>query len=322
MGQDGGAGIGLGIGSEIGGGAAWALDAGPLWLAAALALAALAIALVAVVALRRQAPVHRRLRAERGGTATSGAVVAAAGIRAGSLPSPMAARLRRAGVVTPQAVRVFWIVQAATAAGALSTASALMWSGFLYGLAPSLSGAAAAAVLAAGFGAPTAWLRRCRARRARAVRNALPDALDMMVVCLEAGLGLDATLSRVAAHIAPAHPLLAAELSQVALELRAGKSRAAAMRALAARLDVHELDAVVTLIVQSQGLGVGIADALRVHAGEVRAARLLRAEEIAHALPVKLTVPLVVCVLPAMLAVVLLPSIVSIVRDVLPNLAR
>jgi len=177
-------------------------------------------------------------------------------------------------------------------------------------------GGGAAAVL------PGRWRSRRAGRYRRAIARGFPDALDMMVVCVEAGLGLDAALSRVGGQIAPAHPLLAAELALVALELLAGKSREAALRACAARTGVAEIASFATLLIQSDALGSGIAQTLRVQAEEMRAARMLRAEEMAHTLPVKLTIPLVACILPAMIAVVLLPGIITIVRDVLPGLGR
>ncbi len=173
-----------------------------------------------------------------------------------------------------------------------------------------------------------AWIlpRRLRAwrasRRREALRHGFPDALDMMVVCVEAGLGLDAALNRVAAEIAQAHPPIAAELTQIGRELRAGRERDAVLRSFAHRAGLPEIASFATLLIQSEALGTGIARSLRVQAEEMRASRLLRAEEQAHTLPVKLTIPLVFCILPAMIAVVLLPSAIAIVRDILPNLGR
>ncbi len=157
-------------------------------------------------------------------------------------------------------------------------------------------------------------------RRQRAITEAFPDALDMMVVCVEAGLGLDAAFTRVGTQIAPAHPILASELGFVALELRAGKSREDALRHFAKRIGLKEVSSFVTLLLQSDALGTSVAQTLRVHADEMRASRMLRAEEMAHKLPVKMTIPLVTCILPAMMAVVLLPGMITIIRDILPNL--
>ena len=178
-------------------------------------------------------------------------------------------------------------------------------------------------ILAAlGIVVPGRWRAWRSVRHRDALRLGFPDALDMMVLCAEAGLGLDAALNRVAAEIAPAHPALGAELAQIGRELRAGKERGAVLRGFARRAGLPEIESFATLLVQSEALGTGIARTLRVQAEEMRSTRLLRAEERAHTLPVKLTLPLVVCVLPAMIAVVLLPGALTIARDVLPSLGQ
>jgi tight adherence protein C len=157
-------------------------------------------------------------------------------------------------------------------------------------------------------------------KRQRAIAEAFPDALDMLVVCVEAGLGLDAAFTRVGTQIAPAHPLLATELGMVALELRAGKSRADALRNLSTRIGLREVTSFVTLLLQSDALGTSIGQTLRIHADEMRIHRMLRAEEMAHKLPVKLTIPLVTCVLPVMFAAVMLPGMLTIARVIIPGL--
>jgi len=183
-------------------------------------------------------------------------------------------------------------------------------------------------VYAAGVSAVLVWIipNRLRAwrvsRRRDALRRGFPDALDMMVVCVEAGLGLDAALNRVAVEIAQAHPPISVELVQVGRELRAGRERGTVLRNFAHRTGLPEIVSFATLLIQSESLGTGIARSLRVQADEMRASRMLQAEEQAHTLPVKLTIPLVFCILPAMIAVVLLPSAIAIMRDILPNLGR
>ena len=186
--------------------------------------------------------------------------------------------------------------------------------------APQVAFYIAGVLWAAGFILPGRWRAWRLARRRNALRAGFPDALDMMLICVEAGLGLDAALNRVAAEIAPVHALIGAELTRVGQELRAGQDRGAALRGFARRAKLPEIDSFATLLIQSEALGTGIARTLKVQAEEMRAARMMRAEERAHTLPVKLTLPLVLCVLPAMIAVVLLPGIITIVRDVLPNL--
>lgn len=172
----------------------------------------------------------------------------------------------------------------------------------------------------AGLYLPGVWISSRVDKRQQAIREAFPDALDMMVVCVEAGLGLDAAFTRVGEQFASAYPILATELGFVSLELRAGKSREDAMRNFAQRIGLDEVSSFVTLLLQSDALGTSIGQTLRVHAEEMRAYRMLRAEEMAHKLPVKLTFPLVTCILPAMFAAVMLPGILTIIRVVIPSL--
>ena len=240
--------------------------------------------------------------------------------RRGGVPT-LRLRLRRAGLAGPNAVRAYVALRTVLAIGAplafLVAAAVLDWR-----LPLRDSILIAVGIGALGVALPGLWLSRRIEHRSRTIVDGFPDALDMMVVCVEAGLGLDAALTRVSSQIAPTHPVLAAELAQVTLELRAGKSREDALRNLAARVGLREVGAFVTLLIQTEALGTSIAQALRVHAEEMRRARLLRAEERAHKLPVKLTIPLVVCILPAMLVVVLLPGIIGIARNVLPHIGN
>lgn len=187
-------------------------------------------------------------------------------------------------------------------------------------VSPGAAVAAAALGVYGGLILPRRWLARRRAARRDAVLHGLPDALDMMVVCVEAGMGLDAALARVGTEVAPAHPALGEAFAAISRALRAGRSRAEALHEFARRTGAREASAFAALLAQAGQLGTGVAEGLRVLAEEMREARLLDAEERAHGLPVKLTIPLVVCILPALIAVVLLPGIVTIVRDVLPHL--
>lgn len=171
-----------------------------------------------------------------------------------------------------------------------------------------------------GFLLPHLFVVRRIFLRQRAVREGFPDALDLLLVCVEAGLGLDAAINRVGAEIATAHPILSEQFELTALELRAGKSRADALRTLSDRVGIIELAAFVTLLNQSDALGTSIAEALRVHADEMRVNRMLRAEEKAHKLPVKLSIPLVFMVLPALMIVILAPAVIDIVNQLFPIL--
>ncbi len=175
-------------------------------------------------------------------------------------------------------------------------------------------------LLVAGLYLPSAFVSNRARNRQRAISESFPDALDMLMVCVEAGLGLDSAFTRVGSQMAAAHPVLSEEFALVSLELRAGKSREAAMRNFAERIGTTEITSFVVLLIQSDQLGTSVAQTLRVQAEEMRVKRMLRAEEKAHMLPVKLSIPLVLCLLPSMIAVAVLPGIIRIIRDLIPNL--
>jgi tight adherence protein C len=169
---------------------------------------------------------------------------------------------------------------------------------------------------------PMIWLvLRTRSRQTLA-REGFPDALDMMLVCVEAGMGLDAAIDRVGLEVQRAHPTLAVQFALMSAELRAGRRREDALRNFADRIGIEEVSTLVTLLLQSEKLGTSLAQTLRVHADEMRAKRMLRAEEKAGRLPVLLSVPLVLFILPALMTVILTPAIIRVVRDLLPALAN
>jgi tight adherence protein C len=179
------------------------------------------------------------------------------------------------------------------------------------------------AILAGLFGAysPAMWLfLRIRSRQRRA-REGFPDALDMLLVCVEAGMGLDASIDRVGVEIARAHAMLAEQFVIIGAELRAGMRREDALRNLSERIGIEEVGSMVTMLLQSERLGTSLAQTLRVHADEMRGKRMMRAEEKANKLPVLLSVPLVICILPALMIVVLSPAIIRVLRDLLPSMA-
>lgn len=158
-------------------------------------------------------------------------------------------------------------------------------------------------------------------RRREAIRNGFPDCLDLMLVCVEAGLGLEAAMDRVGREMLNSHPLVAALLSTATLQLRAGAPREEALRKMGDSSGVDEIRSFATLLVQSDKLGTSIADTLRVYAAEMREKRRMRAEEKAHRLPVLISIPLVVCMLPTMIGVLMMPGVVRVVRQLLPALA-
>ncbi len=153
------------------------------------------------------------------------------------------------------------------------------------------------------------------------IENEFPDALDLLVVCVEAGLGMEAAFVRVAREVAESHPRIAVEFSRMAEELSAGRGRAEALRAMADRADVETVRAFVALLIQTDALGVSIAQSLRTYSNEMRQKRYLTAEEKAMRIPVLMTMPIVACFMPVMLVVLLLPPIIDAIRIVGPAMA-
>jgi tight adherence protein C len=168
--------------------------------------------------------------------------------------------------------------------------------------------------------APRFALKRLIKKRQTRIRKGLPDALDLAVICVEAGLGIDQALQRVGAEISHAHPELANELNLVGLEMRAGKARADALRNLASRTGVDDVRSLVAVLIQTDRFGTSIAQALRVHSDCMRTERRQRAEELAAKTKIKMVLPLVLCVFPSMFVVSLGPALVQLVRHLLPEL--
>jgi tight adherence protein C len=174
---------------------------------------------------------------------------------------------------------------------------------------------------ACGYYTPALWLQRAIARRKDALQRAIPDALDLMVVCVEAGLGLDQAIGRVGDEVKRSHPELSGELNLLSLELRSGVARQEALRNLAHRTDLEDVSSLVALLVQTDRFGTSIGQALRVHADAMRTKRRLRAEELAAKLPVKLLLPLIFFILPSMFIVVMGPACIKMVRLLFPALS-
>jgi tight adherence protein C len=169
----------------------------------------------------------------------------------------------------------------------------------------------AAIAWAYGHGLVNYWLKRRRRHRIQQITSALPDCLDLTIVCLEAGLGLNATIARLGEERSLMDDALGAEFGQVALELREGRSRDEALRALGERNGVDDLKSLAALIVQSDRLGASMARTLRAHADVLRTKRRQRAEEAARKLPVKMLFPLAVLILPPLFVATAGPAILK-----------
>jgi tight adherence protein C len=177
-------------------------------------------------------------------------------------------------------------------------------------------------LFAVGYYLPAIWLASRTRDRQLQIERGLPDALDLLVTCVEAGLGLDAALQRVADELALAHPALAGELQQTFVEVNAGIRRGEALRRLADRTGVADLKTLAATLNQTETFGTSVADALRVQSEGMRIRRMQRAEERAATIPVKLSVPLVLFILPSLFVVILGPAAVSVVRALMPTLQR
>lgn len=162
------------------------------------------------------------------------------------------------------------------------------------------------------FVLPSYWLDRQIRWRQDQIRRGLPDALDLMVVCVEAGLGLNASLARIAQEFRNGHPILSQEFALVSIEIRAGKATLNALRALGERTGVNEIRVFVSMLIQTERFGTSMADALRVHCDAMRVERLQRAEETAAKAPLKMLFPAALFIFPATLMVTIGPGLLQL----------
>jgi len=172
-----------------------------------------------------------------------------------------------------------------------------------------------------GYIAPMAWLRKRKLQRQTQIRRALPDALDVIVVCMEGGLSLPASFGRVAAELREAHPLLAREMAIVRREIQLGRTTGEALREFADRFDAEELRSLASVVIQAERYGASIVKALRVHADTLRMKRYQYAETQAQKAPVKLIFPTVLCIFPALYIVLMGPAGVQL-WEMLEKLGR
>jgi tight adherence protein C len=225
--------------------------------------------------------------------------------------------LMRAGIRNPSAIRLLYgakviglVVFLAIAIAIAAWMHSEKFAENAFFLIPALA--------AAGFFAPNQWLRMKASKRQKELRRALPNALDLLVVCIESGLGLDQAIIQVAKELQFAHPELTEEFTMVNLELKAGKPRAEALRNLAQRTGVEELKRLVAILIQADRFGTSIAQSLRAHSEHQRIQTRQKAEEKAAKVGIKLVFPIFFCVLPSLFIVTVGPVIVRIMRDLLP----
>lgn len=174
----------------------------------------------------------------------------------------------------------------------------------------------------AGYMAPEFWLTRRINKRQQIIRLSLPDFLDLLVICVEAGLGLDQALMRVSQELRVAHPQLCDELDLSNAEIRVGRSRVEALRELGLRTGVDEIKSLVAMLLQTERFGTSVAQSLRVHSEELRTRRRQRAEELAAKTTVKMVPALVFFIMPALFIVILGPAAISLARSFGPIIQK
>jgi tight adherence protein C len=227
----------------------------------------------------------------------------------------MQRRLIRAGYRNPNALKVLYGAKAVFAillplivGAAVLNSSADQTNKF----------GAVLASIAVGFFGPNEYVRMAAKRRQKQIHRGLANALDLLVVCVESGLGLDQAILQVAKELEHAHPEISEEFAIVNLELKAGKRRAEALRNLADRTGVEDLKKLVAVLIQADRFGTGVAQSLRAHSDYMRVQARQIAEEKAAKLGVKLVFPIFFCILPSLFVVTVGPVVMRIIRELLP----
>jgi tight adherence protein C len=217
-------------------------------------------------------------------------------------------RLVRAGIFDPSGVAYFFIARTGLAVGL--AVAAFFFVPFEQGTSSFWMALGGAGIF--GYVAPSVYLDRRIAARREEHRAGFPDFMDLLVVCADAGLSLEAALDRVGRELGDSYPSLTANIHMANLEIRAGRTLTEALDHLGDRLGLDEARSFATLIQQSDELGSSITDALRVYSDDMRHKRLSRAEEKAYSLPAKLSVPMMLCIFPVLFVVILLPVAVRL----------
>lgn len=224
-------------------------------------------------------------------------------------------KLLQAGYRTKDAVQMYYFAQFALGLGLLAVgvlyyfflvdqASATMQQKIMYMLGPG----------AAGYMAPKYWINKRVEKRKEEIQSGFPDALDMMLVCVEAGQSMDQSIVRVSKELRASYPALADEFEIISHEMKAGKDKSQVLNDMSERCGVQDVSSFVTVLNQAQTFGTSIGDALRVYAGEMRDKRVMRAEEKANQLPTKMTLTTMMLTVPPLLIILVGPSAVGITQ--------
>ncbi|WP_372840430.1 type II secretion system F family protein [Phaeovulum sp.] len=227
-------------------------------------------------------------------------------------------KMTRAGYRSPNAVRTFHAIQ-------FGLGLSMLFLGVVYAFYAAQGGEVSTTKMimsvllpgGAGYYLPKYWVERRVQTRQQEIQNGFPDALDLLLVCVEAGQSLDQGIIRVSKELQAGYPALAEEFGLVAYEIKAGKEKTQVLRAFGERSGVQDVNSFVTVMIQSQTFGTSIAEALRVYAGDMRDKRVMRAEEAANKIPTKMTLGTMMFTVPPLLIILVGPS----VNDMLTSFA-
>ena len=214
-------------------------------------------------------------------------------------------RLLQAGFLDPRAVAFFFIAR--LAAAAVLAGVGLLCAPLLLSGGDAMEWMAAWVAGLLGYFLPSVYVSRRIAARTTEHRTGFPDFMDLLVVCADAGLSMEAALDRVGRELSDSYPSLSANVYMTTLEMRAGRTLSEALEHFGDRLGLDEARSFATLLQQSEELGSSLTEALRVYSDDMRHKRMSRAEEKAHSLPARLSVPLMICIFPVILIVIMLP---------------
>jgi tight adherence protein C len=228
-------------------------------------------------------------------------------------------KLMQAGYRNRSAITIFYGIKVAFI---MALFLVLLLSGTLRSMPTENLFIALIGCVAAGYIVPDFILSTRVTARQEKIQLALPDALDLLVVCVEAGLGLDQAILKTSEELRVTHPDICDELNLVNLELRAGKPRKEALKNLADRTGVEDVNGLVSMLVQTDKFGTSIAQSLRVHSDALRTKRRQRAEEKAHKVSVKLVFPLVFLIFPSMFVIILGPGVIKIIKQLFPAMGQ
>ena len=223
-------------------------------------------------------------------------------------------KLMRAGFLSPDAVGRYFLAR--FVGMGVGSVGGLIVSVILgYGVFTTQAVTITCGALFVGYMAPAIYLQQIVGKRMAEYRNGFPDFMDLMIVCCDAGLSIEASVDRVTKEIRNTYPAMSANLTLVTLELRAGSTMDETLKALADRLGIDEVRAFATLLRQSKELGTSLSQTLKVFSDEMRHKRMTTAEEKAHQLPAKMTIPVTMFILPTVLLIAIIPTVVTMMAE-------